>query len=696
MSRLKPPYGTTAELTNAVVQERDFAYDTTLDRFVMGDGVEAAGKPLAFKSETDALDARIDDLEAGGSAFEDVASAATTDIGAASSDKVRITGTTTITSFGTAVAGARRKIRFAGALTLTHNATSLILPGNANIVTKADDTCEAISLGSGNWVVTDFQYEDMPLRRVSSSQVSLYSNGGTVEALRIYDASGSFRFGTPTGINTAFPEFEFYADLGQPKFYTRSIFLADPGDTPEVALQNVGGTYASPTAIGFAYHLGGFIYCLHYDGTATTPQGPLNAPTDGDVSGQYPYLGRAGEIAFPTWVIPSQTNRKGGILFETCPDSTIVSVQRAYYTPDGGHVSLYRAGYEDTGVSYPWDLSTLEHWERSAPGAHNYSNTPAYGNYTAVVTDRANGSVLAMRKYNALTTGFDFAYTNSGDVLTLDRIVSGSRIRSISIVNADGIIDFGHAADLGNRAVRITPVASQVNYWELKGATTGNQVELIARGDDTNVAMTLTSKGTGSITFLPGGVNGLTVGYVASAVNYISVDPNSTGNSPLLSAVGSDTNVSLRIRPKGAGELQLGSGLRTNYGASDVNYVDADGATTTNAPTLSAKGSDTNINLLVESKGTGSVRVRPGGVLTLLAAYVASGVNYVQIESNTTGNPSRVRAQGSDTNVDLWLSGQGTGILRFGTHTALGGESVTGYITIKDDGGTTRKVAVVS
>lgn len=55
MARLKPPYGTTAELTSAVMQERDLAYDTTLDRFTMGDGSAAAGKPLAFKSETDAL-----------------------------------------------------------------------------------------------------------------------------------------------------------------------------------------------------------------------------------------------------------------------------------------------------------------------------------------------------------------------------------------------------------------------------------------------------------------------------------------------------------------------------------------------------------------------------------------------------------------------------------------------------------------
>lgn len=75
----------------------------------------------------------------GMSAEVDVASGATTDIGAANSAFVRITGTTTITSFGANYNGPRF-IRFAGALTLTHNASSLILPGAANITTVAGDT----------------------------------------------------------------------------------------------------------------------------------------------------------------------------------------------------------------------------------------------------------------------------------------------------------------------------------------------------------------------------------------------------------------------------------------------------------------------------------------------------------------------------------------------------------------------------
>lgn len=91
-----------------------------------------------------------------GGAYIDVASATTTDIGAVLSKSVNITGTTTITGLGTVAAGTEKSIKFAGILTFTHNATSLILPGGANITTAAGDTCEAVSLGSGNWLVRSY------------------------------------------------------------------------------------------------------------------------------------------------------------------------------------------------------------------------------------------------------------------------------------------------------------------------------------------------------------------------------------------------------------------------------------------------------------------------------------------------------------------------------------------------------------
>ncbi|MBT2333633.1 hypothetical protein J7E49_06910 [Variovorax paradoxus] len=80
-----------------------------------------------------------------------IASASTMNIGAAAANSISVTGTTTVTAFDTFAAGAKRELVFAAALTLTHNATSLILPTGANITTAAGDVADFVSLGSGNW-----------------------------------------------------------------------------------------------------------------------------------------------------------------------------------------------------------------------------------------------------------------------------------------------------------------------------------------------------------------------------------------------------------------------------------------------------------------------------------------------------------------------------------------------------------------
>lgn len=79
-----------------------------------------------------------------------VASAATCDIGAAATAFIEITGTTTITSFGT-VANRLRFVRFSGSLTLTYNGTSLVLPGTKSIITRAGDWGIFRSDASGDW-----------------------------------------------------------------------------------------------------------------------------------------------------------------------------------------------------------------------------------------------------------------------------------------------------------------------------------------------------------------------------------------------------------------------------------------------------------------------------------------------------------------------------------------------------------------
>jgi hypothetical protein len=62
-----------------------------------------------------------------------------------------ITGTTAVTSIGTKGIGTRVKLHFDAALTLTHHATNLILPGGANITTAAGDEAEFIEYATGDW-----------------------------------------------------------------------------------------------------------------------------------------------------------------------------------------------------------------------------------------------------------------------------------------------------------------------------------------------------------------------------------------------------------------------------------------------------------------------------------------------------------------------------------------------------------------
>lgn len=71
-----------------------------------------------------------------------------------------VTGTTTITGISSAYSWNGRTIilKFDGALTLTHNATTLILPGGANITTSAGDSAIFRQDASGEWRCIFYQY----------------------------------------------------------------------------------------------------------------------------------------------------------------------------------------------------------------------------------------------------------------------------------------------------------------------------------------------------------------------------------------------------------------------------------------------------------------------------------------------------------------------------------------------------------
>jgi hypothetical protein len=114
----------------------------------------------------------------------DIASATTTDIGAQNTNFLRVTGTTTITGFGTNYNGPRF-LRFAGAVLLTHG-SALILPTAANITTAAGDLAIAIpkaTTGTADgWVVFYQRASGFPLSTTGLVPTGAVTTSGLTQA----------------------------------------------------------------------------------------------------------------------------------------------------------------------------------------------------------------------------------------------------------------------------------------------------------------------------------------------------------------------------------------------------------------------------------------------------------------------------------------------------------------------------------
>jgi len=167
---------------------------------------------------------------------------------------------------------------------------------------------------------------------------------------------------------------------------------------------------------------------------------------------------------------------------------------------------------------------------------------------------------------------------------------------------------------------RIANTTSSVNYLQLTGSSTGNAPYFIAQGSDTNVPIAYSARGTGSHDFYTNGflfVKQFVVAHTASAVNFVQVTGAATGGATTISSQGSDATVSMLYSAKGSAAVHQ---FRTNgfsniafqitAGASAVNYINVNGAATGGDPVLSAQGSDTNIDLVLQPKGTGALQAQ--------------------------------------------------------------------------------------
>lgn len=278
------------------------------------------------------------------------------------------------------------------------------------------------------------------------------------------------------------------------------------------------------------------------------------------------------------------------------------------------------------------------------------------------------GEVLTAADLNASFTqvfsngqSLGFPRTEAADFNGFELVVDEDGDSSIT-ADTDDLMDFRlQGADL----VKFDgTTASAVNGFTLAGGAAGSPARLATQGGDANINLLLDPKGTGSVD-------------LDGAALIVDQDADSSLRET------ADDIVALRLRGQ---DLVIFDGAT---GGTTVNGVTVQASATGAGVQIKAQGSDTNIDLLLDPKGTGVVDL-DGATFTIDAdadstlrataddvvalrlqgldsvifdGDAASPVNgFALTTSATTVDPS-LSTQGSDTNINLRLSPKGSGVI---------------------------------
>lgn len=110
-------------------------------------------------------------------------------------------------------------------------------------------------------------------------------------------------------------------------------------------------------------------------------------------------------------------------------------------------------------------------------------------------------------------------------------------------------------------------------------------------------------------------------------------------------------------------------------------------------------GSSADVKLVRDGAGVLAQKNSTNAQTTRIYGTYTDSSNYTRLSLAATSTTMTIAAETAGTgadDIDLAFTPSGTGCVKFGTHSAIGAEIVTGYITIKDSNGNTRKLAVVS
>lgn len=186
------------------------------------------------------------------------------------------------------------------------------------------------------------------------------------------------------------------------------------------------------------------------------------------------------------------------------------------------------------------------------------------------------------------------------------------------------------AADLNSSFSKITSNGEDVAWPATKAKDLDGQILILDSDADTSITADTDDR----IDFACASFDVVRMNTVGSAVNGLDLTSSATGNGVVVAAYGSDTDVDILLVPKGAGGVDLD-------GAKLILDVDGDTSIT----------ADTDDQIDFELLGVDVLRMKT----------VASAVNGLDTLASATGNAVELQAFGTDSNVDINIQPKGTG-----------------------------------
>lgn len=318
------------------------------------------------------------------------------------------------------------------------------------------------------------------------------------------------------------------------------------------------------------------------------------------------------EVGAPGTVnLPTVANQ---ITYAVSPGGALAAAGLSTALFNAGNISAGKSGTAGELLSYPSAATT------GSLGLKAVANS---GNYANVISNASTAQATTWSIPDPGTSATTFILADSAGTQT---IATGN----LTITN--------------NLTVNGT-----LSYSSLTVATGSATAPSYTFTGRTNTGMY--SSGANTVDFTTDSTRQLSIGGTIVAVNYLQIQGSVASSPVLINALGTDTNIGIKVTPKGTGSLEnavgalatpsysfvgrLDTGMFSSAastldftstggenlqivdsGGTSVNYVTIQGQVTTSAPVLGATGSDANVGLALTYKGTGALQNAVGAVGT--------------------------------------------------------------------------------